>query len=126
MYYLMSEAQVWMLWCLAPVAGFPASLMCHLSLQVRKATKAPVNAIRIFQQSHWKHCSCLFSGVLLISHAWSSHKPCHSVFGMTCSVVTHTCQLAAAPHPSSDCISAAFMHVKHSGFPWEEGRQLIF
>lgn len=51
---------------------------------------------------------------------------CHGVFGIMHSVVTDTCQLAAAPHPSSDCISAAFMHVKHSGIPWEEGRQWIF
>lgn len=49
--------------------------------------------------------------------------PCHSVFGITRSVVTDTCQLAAAPHPSSDCISAAFMYVKRLGIPWEEGRQ---
>lgn len=51
---------------------------------------------------------------------------CHSVFGIMFSVVTDTCQLAAAPHPSSDCISVAFMHMKHLGIPWEERIQLIF
>lgn len=74
MHYLMSEAD-WMLWCLTPVAGFFLPAWCdHLSLQVRKATNPPANAIRMFQQNHWKHCSCLFSGVLLISHTSSNHK----------------------------------------------------
>lgn len=53
---------------------FVPAWCAHSSLQVRKATHPPVYALRLFQQSHWKHCSCLFSGVWVISHTFSNHK----------------------------------------------------